>query len=154
MIYEEGNSWNGNAKTYDGTINVTPNLLYNVKVEVLRNDLGDAHEKLSQISFDGINFGECNPPGDDYACDFFDCKSGLQKTEISSTTGNINVALTYVGHSHDCNCNKKTWDCSAEKGRKGHNPGHKSPMIAAARVTLTPKEGARVKISVKIIIKT
>ena len=143
MIYEEGDTVGGSEKTYVGTINVTSDLPYDVKFEVLRSDLGNDHEKVSEISFNSVSFGECNPPGGDYDCDFYDCSSKLTKSELFSTTGTIKVELTYVGHSHDCDCDKKTWDCSPEQGQEGHNSQHDSRMIAAARITLTPKEGGK-----------
>ena len=130
MVYGEGKE----AKsTYDSVINVLPNIAYSPKIEVLRNDLGSASEKVSKITFDEVVIGDCNPDGGDLDCTFFDCKDTIKGQAVSSTTGSIAVSFTYVGHSRDCDCDKETWSCSGENQISG-----RTPMTAAARITLTP----------------
>ena len=131
VIYEEGKTVTKN--TYDSVISVLPGIEYSVKVEVLRNDLGGEAEKVSQIALNGNNIGNCNPDGGDYDCTFFDCSSTLLSKSISSTTGSVDVSLTYQGHSWDCDCNKDTWQCARENTNTGF-----TPMVAVARITLTP----------------
>ena len=72
------------------------------QVEVLRNDLGSADEKVSSIKLNGTPIGSCNPDGGDYDCTFYNCPSGsLTKTTYTPTGTTINVELVYTGHSHD-----------------------------------------------------
>ena len=54
------------------TMDVTPNELFAVTVEILRNDLGSASERVTAIRIDGVKIGDCNPDGGDYDCTFFD----------------------------------------------------------------------------------
>ena len=141
VIYEEGktpSSWDGKntMATYSSVINVMPNLDYSLKVEVLRNDLGGVNEKVSKITFDGSVIGNCNPDGHDFECTFFDCQSSIQNNTISSKNGSILVSLTFEGHSWDCDCDKKTWNCSPENTVDGL-----TPMTAVAKVTLSPITG-------------
>ena len=145
VIYEEGRtppSWDGarTKATYESVINVVPHLSYNVKVEILRNDLGHSGEKVSNIAFDGVNVGDCKPDGDDYDCTFFDCVQTIKNEAISSPDGSITAALTYEGHSWDCDCDKQTWNCRKENTTIGL-----TPMTAVARVTLTPITGMFIK---------
>ena len=133
MVYGEGET---TQATYESTINVAPNLEYEVRIEVLRNDLQDDDERVSKITFDGVTIGDCNPDGGDYDCTFFNCRDRIQSSLVSSETGSIRVALTYQGHSWDCDCDKETWDCSKE-----NQVPTRTPMTAAARITLTPISG-------------
>ena len=133
MVYGEGET---TKSTYESTINVAPNLDYDVRIEVLRNDLGENDERVSKITFDGVTIGDCNPDGSDYDCTFFDCRDTIQNAQVSSETGSIRVALTYQGHSWDCDCDKETWDCSPE-----NQVSSRTPMTAAARITLIPISG-------------
>ena len=139
MIYDEGTTVGNTGATYSDVIFVTPDVIYSIKLEVLRSDLEAASEKVSEIKFDGNIIGECNPPGPDDACDFYECGSGFTFKEISSTTGRIDVVLKYVGHSHDCDCDKTTWECSPEAMSHSGYVSGRSNMVAAARITLTPK---------------
>ena len=141
MIYEEGktpSSWDGKSTkaTYESVIKVVPSLDYNINVEVLRNDLGGQDEKVSTITLNGVNIGNCNPDGGDYNCTFFDCKASIEKETISSKNGSILASLTFEGHSRDCDCNKQTWNCSKENTVPGL-----APMTAVARVILSPITG-------------
>ena len=132
MIQKEGPDVGDS--TYTARVHVFSNIKYLIKLEVLRSDLGSSDEKVSDIIFDETRLGECNPPGSDYACDFFDCTSSLTSNEIVSEKGFVDVELKYVGHSHDCDCDTATWECSQENTITG-----RTPMVAAARITLTPK---------------
>ena len=141
VIYEEGRtppSWD--RATYESVINVVPHLSYNVKVEILRNDLGDIREKVSNITFDGVNVGDCKPNEDDYDCTFFDCVQTIKNETISSSDGSITAALTYEGHSWNCDCDKQTWNCEKENTAIAL-----TPMIAVAKLTLTPITGILIK---------
>ena len=112
---------------------------YTVKVEVLRNDLGHASEKVRSIKLDGkdVFASGCNPPGNDVDCDFYDCPL-VKDFAITSTTGTIAVKMDFVGHSWDCDCDKLTWSCSKEDTVAGRDP-----MEAVARFTLIPVDGER-----------
>ena len=130
MVYGEGKQ---TKRTYESTINVVPFVDYYLKIEVLRNDLESDDERVSKITIDGVEVGDCNPDGGDYDCTFFNCQDSLQYQVVSSINGSISVAFTYEGHSWDCDCNKETWTCSKENTVKGL-----TPMTAVARITLTP----------------
>ena len=138
MIYDEGKSpGEDNLRaSYEGTITVVPNLRYELKVEVLRNDLGRKDEKVSDITMNGVIIGGCNPDGDDYDCTFYDCTSSLKQTTIFSHTASIKASLHFRGHSRDCDCDKNTWECSKEDTKP-----HFTPMKAVARITLSPIGG-------------
>ena len=138
VLYKEGktpSNWNEKA-TYEDVLNVYPGIDYSVKVEVLRNDLGSSSEKVSKIALNGHKIGDCNPDGGDYDCTFFDCSQTLSSKSISSTTGSIDISLTYQGHSWDCDCNKETWQCAKENTIIGF-----TPMVAVARITFAPIKG-------------
>ena len=140
VIYEEGELAYQEVEapaTYNGVIYVTPGAEYSIKLEVLKNDLADSSEKVSDIKINDESFGECNPSGDDYDCTFHDCTPLLTRKTVSSTTGEMSVDLTFIGHSYDCNCDKRTWECKDERLPKGDL----SAMSAVARVTLTPETG-------------
>ena len=130
MVYGEGKQ---HRPTYESVINVVPNVQYQLQVEVLRNDLSSSDEKVSRITLNGVEIGDCNPDGGDYDCTFFDCHDTIRNKTISSTNGLIPVVLTYQGHSWDCDCDKETWICSRESSIAG-----RTPMTAVARFTLTP----------------
>lgn len=116
-----------------GTIfGVASGTTYNVKVEVLRNDLASASEYVSAITFDGSSIGSCNPDGGDYDCTFYNCASTLSSTTYTPTSTTIAVVLTFVGHSHDCDCDTTTWQCSQENTVSG-----RVAMTAVARISLT-----------------
>ena len=109
---------------------------YNIKVEVLRNDLQSYSERVSAIVLNGETIGNCNPDGGDFDCTFYDCAQTLSTKRISSTDGRIFASITYVGHSWDCDCDKKTWECAKENTRTGF-----TPMTAVAKIILTPLNG-------------
>ena len=132
VIYGQGTTPTEEA-TYEDKLKVHPDTLYNIKVEVLRNDLGGASEKVSAITLNDINIGDCNPDGEDYDCTFFDCAQTLSTKSITSNDGTILASLDYVGHSRDCDCDMKTWKCAKEETEPSF-----TPMTAVARITLTP----------------
>ena len=132
MVYGEGKD-DKIKSTYESHIKVEPDVDYYMKIEVLRNDLGDSGERVSKITIDGVNVGDCDPDGGDYDCTFFDCQDSLEYQIISSMNGSLSVGFTYEGHSWDCDCDKETWICSKENTISG-----RSPMTAVARITLTP----------------
>ena len=130
------------VETFKDVIYVTPNELYEIRFEVLRNDLGDDGEEVKYIKIDGETVGRCKPPGGDQECDFYDCTSNLETKEVTSISGTISVELEYVGHSHDCDCNKATWSCE-----KQNDDGQGQTRIAAAaRITLQRKVFAKGRI--------
>ena len=139
MIYKEGKTGEHVVDSYAATILVVPHLYYELKVEVLRNDLGQDYEKVSDITVNEESVGECNPDGKDDDCTFYDCNSSLTETTVSSQSGSIKVVLHYEGHSSDCDCNKDTWECVKEDAMD-EDPTFIS-MIAVARITLTPTKG-------------
>lgn len=104
-------------------------------MEVLRNDLGGDDEKVSDIKFDGVSIGSCNPDGGDYDCTFYNCQSALTETTYTPASSTINVELVYTGHSHDCDCDVSSWECSEENTVAG-----RAAMTAVARITLTPQQ--------------
>ena len=128
----------GNKGSYKDIIQVTPNEIYDMKLEVLQNDLEQASEKVEEIIINGINIGECNPPGSDTDCTFYDCTSSLGIKEVSSQSGTIPVQLKYIGNEHDCDCNKVTWKCQPQKNEAGQ-----THVVAAARITLSPQNKAK-----------
>ena len=69
VIYSPGKTVQPNT----GTLTVQPGLKYVVNVEILRNDLGDWGEEVSDITLDGTSIGGCNPDGGDHDCTFFNC---------------------------------------------------------------------------------
>ena len=123
---------------YFKTVNVVPNVGYTIKVEVLLNDLGEDHEKVSNIEFGGMKIGECNPNCGhdcrDNACVFYDCAKHLHENSVSFVTDRISVKLEYVGHSKDCDCHERTWECKPED-----EDSDLTPTLALARITLTPQ---------------
>ena len=142
VIYEEGTDAFSRPQIYSDIIEATPHMNYDIQIEVLLNDLGEVDEKISDISVNGISIGECNPNcGDmtarecDYACTFYDCTPHLTHTIVSSGSGTFNVKLQYEEHSRDCDCDKSTWQCQKENTGTGL-----SPMVAVARITLTPAD--------------
>ena len=132
IVYGEGRD-DKIKSTYDSNINVIPDVDYYMQIEVLRNDLGDNGDRVSKITIDGVDIGDCNPDGGDYDCTFFDCQDSLEYQIVSSTNGSISVSFTYEGHSWDCDCDKETWICSKESTISG-----RTPMTAVARITLIP----------------
>ena len=139
VLYKEGKTPSKQRiiqATYKDVFNVYPGVDYSVKVEVLRNDLGSSSEKVSRIALNGHTIGDCNPDGDDFDCTFFDCSQTISSKSISSSTGSIDVSFTYQGHSWDCDCSKETWQCAKENTVTGFNP-----MVAVARITLSPLKG-------------
>ena len=137
MVYGEGKQ---TRSIYESVINVVPNLDYYLKIEVLRNDLQSYDERVSKITIDGHDVGNCNPDGKDYDCTFYDCRDSIQYEVVSSNTGLMSVAFTYEGHSWDCDCDKQTWTCKKENTVSGL-----TPMTAVARIKLTPIIGYRLK---------
>ena len=111
-----------------------------VTAEVLRNDMGSASEKLASITLDGVQMlprGGCNPPGSDYSCDFWTCPV-VSAAQVVSKTGSIAVTFDVRETSWDCDCDTKTWQCSAENRVAG-----RTAMEAAVRFTLTPTTTGR-----------
>ena len=127
------------VETFKDVIYVTPNEVYEMRLEVLRNDLGDEGEEVKYIKIDGESIGRCKPPGDDQECDFYDCSSNLERKEFSSSSGILSVELTYTGHSHDCDCNKATWSCE----KQNNDMKGRTRIAAAARITLHHKVVAK-----------
>ena len=135
IVYQEGDfGYDESRATYTAIFYVPPHVEYVLKIEVLQSDLAGITEKITDIDVDGMPFmdGDCNPPGDDYACTFYDCTPLMTRKTTSSATGIIEIDVRYTGHSKDCNCDKTTWECKDENQIFG------SPMTAVARITLTP----------------
>ena len=142
MIYKESTldyAPSSGVETFKDVIYVTPNELYEIRFEVLRNDLGDEGEEVKSIKIGGETIGRCKPPGDDHECDFYDCSANLERNEVSSSSGILSVELTYTGHSHDCDCNKATWICE----KQNNDMKGRTRIAAAARITLQQKVVAK-----------
>ena len=139
VIYKSGKNSQAqaqrNAEIIKGTLKVVPGMHYTVKAEVLRNDMASYSEYLATLTLDGKHMlpsAGCNPPGSDFACDFWKCPV-VAEARVMSKTGSIAVALNVVETEWDCDCDTNTWQCSAENSVKG-----RTPMEAAVRFTLTP----------------
>merc|ERR1719271_881759 len=139
VVYKSGTNKQSqafrNKEIIKGTLTVMKGVYYMVTAHVLRNDMASSSEKLATLTLDGKSVlpkGGCNPPGSDYACDFYKCPVP-KGTKVMSKTGKITVALNVIETSWDCDCDKKSWKCSPEKKVKG-----RTPMEAAVRFTLTP----------------
>ena len=117
-------------------IKVYPGQLYSVSVEVLRNGLGNAEDKVSNIRLNGENIGTCNPDGSDTDCTFYACDSSLTAKDFSSNSGTITYKLDYVGNSESCSCDTNTWECSSTL--EFDEVDSPTIMSAVARITLTP----------------
>ena len=102
-------------------------------MEVLRNDLGHAHEKVVDVTLDGQSIGGCNPNGGDYDCTFFPCSHITHS--FTPTTEKVALRIDVQGHSWDCDCDMKAhpWKCSRENSISG-----RTAMTAVARYTFDP----------------
>ena len=92
MVYGEGRD-DKILSTYYSNINVVPDIDYYMQIEVLRNDLGDNGERVSKITVDGVDVGDCDPDGGDYDCTFFDCQDSLEYQIVSAINGSISVSF-------------------------------------------------------------
>ena len=140
FIDDDGESGTDHTRTHRSYVEVVPLKRYRLLLEVLLNDLGGTEEKVSDIKFNEIPLGECNPLCDgmterecDYACLFYDCSSQLQDTVVTSGTSTLTFELKFQGISRDCDCNKNTGEC-----KKEDLDGNLTPVMAAAKITLTP----------------
>ena len=134
VVYSDGSTA---TASNTGTISVASGVTYSIGMEVLRNDLGSANERVSGVTFNGQSIGACNPDGGDYDCTFYNCNSELTTSTYTATSDTINVDLTYTGHSYDCDCDMNDWSCSKEGTVAG-----RTAMTAVARFTLIPIPGA------------
>eukprot|EP00964_Phaeocystis_antarctica_P075587 scaffold46657_cov71-Phaeocystis_antarctica.AAC.2 len=141
MAYTAGSLTNLQASQtgpVTATAAVIPGVTYHVKTEILRNDLGDGRsEMVTSILVDGVELGGCNPDGGDYDCTFFDCFSAQSHT-VTATSTQLQFALSYQGHSWDCDCDTTTWESGDTSCSKESTIAGRSPMAAVARFTLTP----------------
>ena len=132
-----GSQASRNKEVLSGALSVTKGVKYLVKIEVLRNDLGDASEKVASIKIDGKEVGKksgaaCKPDGKDYDCTFYDCKSQVtDNLVVTAASSTMKVALDFKEHSWDCDCDKSSWKCGKEGSKTGDE------VEAVARVTLT-----------------
>ena len=139
MVYSEGETAQANQT---GTATVVDGVTYDIKTEILRNNLGGADEKVTRIlvngvELDGSNPG-CNPDGGNYDCTFFDCSSG-STPPLTATSTEMVFRLAYEGHSRGCDCNKTTWESGDTSCSKEDTVAGRTPMTAVARFTLTPR---------------
>ena len=109
--------------------------VYSVKWEVLRSDLGQEPEKLKWLKLNGKSFGECNPPGGDYDCDFYPCNDGTD-TITPDVNGRIRLEAEYIGHSSDCKCDQNNLNGNC-KDERISVPDDWVPTVAAIKFTLT-----------------
>lgn len=108
VVYQEGTSVKSKNAAF---VMVRPNTKYRVSYSILKNDLGDAKERLVKATLDGKSLGGCKPPGGDYDCTFFKCSGTM---EYTSKSGKANLMMEYEGHSKDCECNRRNWECFKE----------------------------------------
>jgi hypothetical protein len=122
------------------TVDVIPGETYNIRVEILRNDLGSASERVTAIRVGGTDIGGCNPDGGDYDCTFFDCASQLTASNLimTATTGTLTLEVDITGHSHDCDCDMTSWTSGQASCSRQDTVAGRTPMTAVARFTLTP----------------
>jgi hypothetical protein len=140
-LVDNGGNFNGGAtENYGGQIGVELGKMYDVKVEVLRDDLGQSSEYMKNLRVDGQEVGECHPDGNDYDCTFYDC--GMNYVVGPTISASINIQLTMTGHSHDCDCDEDTSTCSKQDTVAG-----RTPIKAAARFTLTPQVTGEVPVT-------
>ena len=123
IVYQNDDGANAATDTWLSTINVQPNTKYSIAWQVLRSDLASSSENVVDVQLDSLSVGGCNPPGEDYACDFYDC-TGSSTQYITSATGVINVAATFTGHSKDCDCDRSDLDgkCAREDTVNSYTP--------------------------------
>merc|ERR1711934_785043 len=117
-----------------------------VKAEALRSDMASASEYLASITLDGAKVlpkAGCNPPGNDYDCDFWNCPV-VSGASVVSQTGSIAVGFDVKETSWDCDCDTNTFECSAENKVAG-----RTAIEAAVRITLDPKCDKIVKVIYK-----
>ena len=124
-----------------GKLHVMPNTLYNIKVEILRNDLARPNKFASAIIINNKLIGSCNPGGVDFDCDFYDCAKGnsLILTTVRPTVAIIDVNITFTsdGWRQKCACNYQTLSSPGACGPE-YLGVYKTKMSATARITLTP----------------
>ena len=116
-----------------GSMLLLHGVTYSIVMEVLLNDLGDAGEKVSGVTFNGHSIGGCNPDGGQYNCTFYNCARELTSRNYTATSDTINVDATYLGYSHGCDCDVNDWSCSKEGTVAG-----RTAITAVARFILTP----------------
>ena len=98
------------------TITVTPNIIYNVKIEVMLTDL-DSSSEYADISINGNNVGRCNPVGIGYeagSCRWYTCT--ISPTEATSTNSYLMIRLQYspdVESVTPCTYDGQTWHAVA-----------------------------------------
>ena len=107
-------------------IYVIPHQSYLVDVEIVHSDTDNENE-YADITFDGQDFGRCNPNGHEFKCTWHNCSeenhgSNVPRRSINSTFGIIKFEAAYsrnVDADPSCNANGVKW-------------------TAIVRVTLTP----------------
>jgi len=144
MVYQSGTNI-GNSQ-YVRSVNVVDEGLtvgeeYLIDFEILRNDLGNAHEYVTSAKVgtqEILKDGECHPDGGDYDCTFFKCDVKHEGRVQKINTGTIQLSISLVGHEKDCDCikddNPKNWECFSEHDHKAGA----EPMVAVGRFTFTP----------------
>ena len=116
------------APTIQENINVIPNQRYLVDVEIVITDT-EHRDEYADITFDGKNFGRCNPSLPDHTCTWHSCNvtthgSNVERQAITSTNGVVAFKAKY---SRDVDQSRK---CTLD-GATG---------TAIVRVTLTPEK--------------
>ena len=132
VVYSSGSTRKTENK---GVVDVLKNTPYRVRFEILRNDLDSASEKVTEVLVDDQDLGECNPDGGAYNCTFFDCSVTQKEVTVVSETGKINLNMKLTGHSHNCDCDTSTWNCSRENTVSG-----RTKMTAVGTFIFTPVE--------------
>ena len=138
-MLHENESWIEDVNDIREEMNVVAGVVYRVELEVLQGGFDGPDANISRIQINSKDFGECNPPGSNYSCSFYKCPFDLDKDEIMSFTGLLNIQLTFQHSSYHCDCDEDTWECSPKErvNKSGHEQG-RSIFTAVARIVLTP----------------
>jgi hypothetical protein len=77
-----------------GTLSLVAGTQYSLTFEILRNDLGQSSEKVTDVLVAGNSIGgECNPDGGDQDCTFYQCPYAPYVFTASSSSVNVNMQL-------------------------------------------------------------
>ena len=123
----------------NGTLSVLPNVLYEVKIQILHLEVNNSSREATSIVLDGHNMGSCHPNGTSN-CEFYNCsdetnRSNLTKTTIEPKNETIELEIYYndpVENGSACFCNTSDYSCN--KTMASHDL---TPVTASAHITLT-----------------
>jgi hypothetical protein len=93
VIYSSGTTA-FSSPSASGTVDLIPGSTYNVQVEILRNDLGSASERVTAIRVDGVDIGGCNPCAAQHATTAPSVHEPSRQSVRSSRAWTVTVATT------------------------------------------------------------